>query len=198
MKKDLFVFLHGFGEDKNDNKKEIDSLCSLLNTDKFSFNAPFPSGRDRGGYAWFPITKIVRERIFNQDFEDSLNYIEKRIETELLKRKQTWKNVILCGRSQGGTMAIYTGLRQKNPCKAIISICSLFINTKYLKHVSSPDIIWLEAGKDQYFSKEEKKSYKSLIDMDVLVKYFIDEKASHENITNDGVSTIVNLLSKKG
>ena len=194
--KDLLIYLHGFGFDQSENKEQIDLLCSLLNVDKLFLNASFKSGRARGGYAWFPITPVERKKILKENFVFSLKYIKEKIEENLVTRGQTWKNIILCGRSQGGMMALYVGLEKNVSCKKIITFCSTFPKTKYFKCRSKPSIIWMEEGKESPFRKVEKNSYKDLKEMSLNVSYFKDEKSTHDEISQEAIEKIVKIYKE--
>ena len=108
MDKKLLIFLHWFWLDKTENHENILELANSLWLHEYlAWNAPFPSGRKRGGLAWFDLENVTRKAILDDGkFDFSIKYIHEKIESELSKRKLTWEDVILCGRSQWASMAI--------------------------------------------------------------------------------------------
>lgn len=185
MKK-LLVFFHGFGFDKNNNKEFIDKLADNLDADVFSFNALYPSMRERGGYSWCNHEKINGKRviIFDDDFNKSVEYILDTINKEVKKREISWDDLIFCGRSQGAFMANFIGLTTDCNPQMIISLCGLWadnldITTKINKNVP---LYWIEAKYDDVLSRERMDTYKILQDMGCNIKYIIDDNSDHDNL----------------
>ena len=113
MKK-LLVFLHGFGLKRDENSEFVATLANKIDADAISLESALPSGRARGGFAWFPLRDADanghRAAITDGFIQNSANFIRAAVDNLLLARGQNWDDVILCGRSQGGFMAMYIAL----------------------------------------------------------------------------------------
>ncbi len=191
MKK-LLIFLHGFGFDRNNNQNEITQLAKSLGLDSYvSFDAPFPSNRARGGYSWYDYERSQINSDIESDpkFQQSIVYLKKEINTALQNAELEWKDLILCGRSQGALMSLSLGLASSEKCYAIVSLCGL-MHSAHLDVKSQPPILWLEAGQETVLSDEHKLSYKKLIKMGCKLEHFIDPETTHDDISEKAVKTI--------
>ncbi len=190
----LLIFLHWFWFDKDNNKESIQQLADWLWVECFSFNALFDSQRERWWYSRFWLDKVTKKSIFDDKFYKSVDYINFTINKQLEKRHLERKDIILCGRSQWAFMAIYTGLISNEKCHSIISLCWFAREWIDINIKSKPEIVRLEAKKDEILSQERKDSYKKLQNDWIKINYIIDEKSDHDNISKEAIEKIINLL----
>ncbi|HRX64027.1 MAG TPA: hypothetical protein P5060_02890 [Candidatus Absconditabacterales bacterium] len=188
----LLIFLHGFGFDKDNNKESIQQLADGLGVEYFSFNALFDSQRERGGYSRFGMDKITKKSIYDNKIHKSIDYIDFTINKQLEKRNLKREDIILCGRSQGAFMSIYTGLTNNKKCHSIISLCGFAREGIEINIKSKPEIIRLEAKNDTVLSQERKESYKKLQQDGIEVNYILDTKSDHDNISQEAIKKIIN------
>ncbi len=193
----LFIYLHGFGfkgKEHNDVLKSI--ALNVYNAEFISFNAPFGSDRDRGGFAWYDINKETKEHIFDEKIEASSQYIINKINNELESRHLTWDNIVLCGRSQGAMMALNLLLNKHCKPDAILLLCPYFpeelINTDTIE--SNTSITWIEAGNDGALTDEQKSSYQKLIDKGLDIKYLINDESEHNYLDISIESQLVDII----
>ena len=121
------LWMHGLGADGND---FVPIIKELGITSKKSLRFVFPHAPERSvtinnGYvmrAWFDIYGIGIGSIEDESgIRDSQEAIDALIEREL-QRGIASKHIILAGFSQGGAMALQTGLRQKNKLGGIMAL----------------------------------------------------------------------------
>ena len=188
----LLIFLHWFWFDKDNNKESIQQLADWLWVEYFSFNGLFNSQRERGGYSRFWLDRVTKKSIFDDKFYKSIDYINFTINKQLEKRNIERKDIILCGRSQWAFMAIYKWLTNNEKCHSIISLCGFTKEWIEINIKSKPPIIRLEAQKDTVLSQDRKDSYKKLQEDWLEIKYILDKKSDHDNISEDAINKIIN------
>ena len=198
MDKKLLIFLHGFWRDKTDYHEEMIVLStSLWLHDYVTWDAPFPSGRERGGLAWFDLENVTRKAILDDGkFDFSIKYIHEKIESELVKRKLSWDDVILCGRSQWAFMAIYLWLFSSAKCSVVISLCWMFYKDFTKDILQKPHIIRLEAANDTVLSHEKKSSYQDLEKEGVVIEYIKDATSEHDVISLAAVHKVADAAKQ--
>jgi predicted esterase len=182
----LLVYLHGFGYDMNENRDFTQKLANKFNAKLFTPNAPYSSGRERGGFSWYTLTPVVREHIYDEKFEKSLAYITDLIQNELDANNMDWKDVILCGRSQGAFMSMYLTLHGPVTPNRVISFCGSYPDEIVDRGISdrSTPIYWVEGAKDTRESQSRKDTYKRLIKEGCNIKYLVDENSDHHNLAD--------------
>lgn len=121
------IWLHGLGADGHD----FESLVPELELPKnFSARFVFPHAPHRavtlnGGYvmrAWYDIAMTDRGYTQNPDhIVESQEILRKLIETEI-KRGIPCERIVLAGFSQGGGIALHTGLRYSRRLAGILSL----------------------------------------------------------------------------
>ncbi|MBN1783910.1 MAG: hypothetical protein JW812_03010 [Alphaproteobacteria bacterium] len=196
MAKKLIVFLHGFGFDKNENKASIEKIVKAFpNYDFLGIDAPFPSERERGGYAWFSITNTrPRKYLFDDGKLDySLQFLQKRINEALEQKKLSWKDLILIGRSQGSFLSILLSSQNVIPCYAVICLGSRFNDVKQFKLNSFPPIFWFEMEKEEA-PREKLDVYKDLISKGLNLKYLIGKASDHNFISPETTDEIIKQI----
>lgn len=121
------MWLHGLGADGNDFVPVINELKLLPGP---SIRFVFPHAPERpvsinNGYimrAWYDIHHAdFADRQDESGIRDSQQAIDALIEREM-QRGIPSENIALAGFSQGGAMALHTGLRQSNPLAGIIAL----------------------------------------------------------------------------
>ncbi|MDD9911972.1 MAG: hypothetical protein OXR68_03370 [Alphaproteobacteria bacterium] len=191
----LIVFLHGFGFDGSENPLFKDAMVKRFpEWDYISFDAPFPSGRDRGGYAWFDITKGDRRFVLDDGkLDQSIVFLQEGIHAELEKRELSWKDLILVGRSQGAFLSILLASMSAVPCYAVVCTGSLFIPCDQFKLNSTPPIFWFEM-EDEKLPQEKTEGYKYLISQGCDVTYAIGKNSDHDFISPETTDDIIKAL----
>ena len=182
----LLVFLHGKGANKSAHGELVNEIARQKKADILCFDAPYKNLKHPNGFQWFDKVEVSGTMQMNvRQFNHSADYIIKNIEDELEKRGQTWSDVILLGHSQGGLMSCYLALI--NSPSEVISLCGDFPD--YLSFECDIDktvpIYWIEAGKDDYLSKERRETYKILLNWGCNLKYFISPDSTHNHLELD-------------
>lgn len=177
------IFLHSKQSNKDDPKYAvIKDIAQKKNAKIIGFNAPFVY---KTGLMWFDkLDNASEEEILNQ-FNHSLEYLTDEINKFLAEYKQNWNDLILCGHSQGGSMAAWLGIT--NGAKEVIAIHSHFPT-----FLDKPDnlkkdtpIYWVEAENEVYFSEERKNSYKRLVNWGCNLKFLIEPDTVHDVVSKN-------------
>lgn len=126
------IWLHGLGADGHDFEPIVAEL-NFTNKNKTRFifpHAPTMAVTVNNGMvmpAWYD---IVAPRIDSQQDEEGIRYsasqINQLIELELSKGIES-KNIILAGFSQGGAIALHTGLRFNKPLAGIMALSTYLL-----------------------------------------------------------------------
>ncbi len=198
MKEKLFVFLHGFWFDKYNNSTSIEQIKQAFPERKFTgFNALHPSGRARWWYARYLKTQTWEKDY--QSFEENITYLKKEINKELEKNNLTWKDLILCWRSQGAYTALHLWLTNEEKCDTIISLCGFtdkYTTQKISGKEKHPNIIRFEAKNDTVLDKERLESYTLLEKNNIPYTYILDNNSDHDNLSVKGIENIIKTLTK--
>lgn len=173
----ILVFLHGKGSNHSAYEKQLEELAKNLSAEYVSFDAPLNYESLSNRFTWFnKIEANGRKRAVKEEHEYSLAYIKERLE----QLGCLLSDVVLIGHSQGGGMAVCTGLELG--LKAVFSICGdLPYNIKYINKSQTP-IYWFEGNDDTYISKERKESYKILQEIKANLYYIVIDECSHNEI----------------
>lgn len=196
MKK-LIVFLHNFGGSvETDNPEFQNELAKQLNCDLVGINGIYDSGRERGGYGYYPITPGDRRHLLDGYLDKSLAYLQGRIDAELDKRDLTWNDLILVGHSHGGAIALLLGLRHQEPCHAIIEIAGRALKSYGLEFTvnSKPPVMWVEAEDNDKGRSRCKESADTIEELGIPVDYHICPKSGHEVLDFNIISIIKDNL----
>jgi len=126
------IWLHGLGADGNDFEPIVAEL-NFTNKNKTRFifpHAPTMAVTVNNGMvmpAWYD---IVAPRIDSEQDEEGIRYsasqINQLIELELSRGIES-KNIILAGFSQGGAIALHTGLRFNKPLAGIVALSTYLL-----------------------------------------------------------------------
>ena len=183
-KQNLLIYLHGKGADKNKHSEFVQNLAIQENADALAFNAPLLY---KQGYSWFTSTIINDEKNVSQDdFDNSIEYIMNKVTNTAVD----YKNIIICGHSQGAAMALAIGML--HPFKKVISICGdLAYNLNYQVGNPSKNIIWIEGAKDTYLTDYRKKSFSIIKDKNIDFHYILSTETQHDCFSPDLLQEIV-------
>ncbi|MGY0399195.1 MAG: alpha/beta hydrolase [Ostreibacterium sp.] len=147
------IWLHGLGA----NAHEFEDIIPLLPTVECRIRMIFPNAPKRPITvndnavmpAWYDISDMALKNIDAEGIEQSnqiiLQLIEKQIEAGIPSQK-----IVIAGFSQGGAMALHTGLRCLHPLAGIIALsCYVLAREKHAEQVSSANHntpIWMAHG----------------------------------------------------
>lgn len=121
------IWLHGLGADGNDFVPIVNEL-KLMPDSAIRFVFPYAPERSvtiNNGYvmrAWYD---IVHANFSDHQDESGIHESQKAIDALIEKEMQRGipsERIVLAGFSQGGAMALQTGLRQRNPLAGIIAL----------------------------------------------------------------------------
>ncbi len=196
MKK-LFVYLHGFGFDNKEHQNVINSIAKdVYDADIIAIDAPFPSNRDRGGFAWYDIDKISKEHIYDEKIELSSIFVVNEINALLQKYNLTWQDVIVCGRSQGGMIAMHIALEKLCEPNLIIALCSYYpeklVTQENIK--TKTPILWIEAKNDSVLDVEKLQSYLHLQNSGINIMHIVNSKSEHDYLDKSIVEQLLNIM----
>lgn len=142
------IWMHGLGADGNDFVPIVERFTSLQSTVRFVFpHAPVRSVTVNGGMqmrAWYDILGWdISSDEDAEGLQDSARLIDL-----LIKREQALgiatHRIVLAGFSQGGAMALYTGLRYPETLAGIIALSSYlpvqdrFANERHTANQNTP------------------------------------------------------------
>ena len=188
MARTLLVYLHGKGADPSAHNELIQKIAARHNAEILALKAPF---HHKDGFMWFGKTGRTEPRRINIDqFNQSVEYIISQVEQSLNCRECKWDNVILCGHSQGGMMALHLGLTM-SPAK-VISICGDFPpDISYSATIDkNVPLIWIEAGKDDFLSQQRKDSWQKLRDWGCNLHFRRSPQSTHNHLCPEIIDLI--------
>lgn len=195
--KKLIVFFHGFGFDKSNNKEAIQSICAAFPEYSYlGIDAPFPSQRERGGFAWFDIPKNNGDWVFDDGkLDHSLELAETAIKNKLKEENLSWEDLIIIGRSQGSLMGILLASRNNTPCHSVICFGSRFKNCPQFELNSYPPILWFEMD-TEISPREELDTYKDLQAKGANLTYLRGINSDHDFISPETVQDTILEIQK--
>lgn len=132
------IWLHGLGADGHDFESIVPEL-TLNNAEKINFifpNAPIQAVTINGGMqmpSWYDIIDASLDReVAVEDIYISSAQIEHLIQKEIDKGINA-ENILLAGFSQGGVIALHTGLRYPQKLAGIMALSTYLPTTEQLK-----------------------------------------------------------------
>ncbi len=148
--KQLIILLHGLGSDGNDLIGLAPELAPHFPEAHFvSPNAPFPCDMAPFGYQWFSLQDRSPKAVLKgvQTAAPIFNHF---IDVKLKETGVPESALALIGFSQGTMMALYTALRRKNRCGAIIGYSGAMIGAELLKNEckSTPPVCLIHGDSD--------------------------------------------------
>lgn len=198
MNRNLFVYLHGMGFDKTENAEFTSKLASELNAAVLAFNAPFASGRSRGGYSWFYSNPETHEPIVDKHFYNSLDFVKSYIENTLKEKELAWDNVILSGRSQGPFFAQYMALSGMVKPSGIIALCTYDTNGFIANSMINTQIpiVWCHAKNETTVPLKHTNEYIKLQELGANLTRVILQDSNHDNLSLES-APLVALAARK-
>jgi len=126
--KQVMVLLHGYGADGSD-------LIGLGGEWREQFpdmlfvspNAPWPCGRNPGGFEWFPVNDPPVESFRREGADRARPVIVNFLIDLWAQTGLAARDTVLCGFSQGAMMALHTGLSLDHEVRAIIAFSGALI-----------------------------------------------------------------------
>lgn len=126
--KQVMVLLHGYGADGSD-------LIGLGGEWREQFpdmlfvspNAPWPCGRNPGGFEWFPVNDPPIESFRREGADRARPVIVNFLIDLWAQTGLAARDTVLCGFSQGAMMALHTGLSLDHEVRAIIAFSGALI-----------------------------------------------------------------------
>ncbi len=141
------ILLHGLGADGYDLAPVVDMLA-LPNVRFILPHAASQPVTINGGYvmpAWYDISSAdITQQQDNAGFERSRHIVEDLINAEI-KRGIAPERIVLAGFSQGGAVALYSGLSSAHPLAGIAALSSYL--PKPATRIQHPPAIWIAHGK---------------------------------------------------
>ncbi len=138
------IWLHGLGADGHDFEGIVPEL-KLHKAANINFifpNAPIQAVTINGGMqmpSWYDILDATLARnVAINDIYDSSNNIVQFIQREIDKGIQA-ENILLAGFSQGGVIALHTGLRYPQKLAGILALSTYMPTTEQLKSERAPE-----------------------------------------------------------
>jgi len=193
MKK-LIIFLHGFGYTKDENIEAQNKIKEAFPSYEYlGIDAPNPSGRDRGGNAWFYVTEGERKPVFDDRFQKSISHLQKTINDKLVETGLSWKDIIFVGRSQGAYLSILIASMHNEECTAVITLGSRFDTGYKFEFVSKPKIFWFEMD-EEISSRAKLDNYKFLIENGFDLKYLRGENSDHDFISPETTAEVIKII----
>lgn len=126
--KQMMVLLHGYGADGSDliglGGEWRDRFPDMLFV---SPNAPWPCGRNPGGFEWFPVNDPPVESFRREGADRARPVIVNFLIDLWAQTGLAARDTVLCGFSQGAMMALHTGLSLDHEVRAIIAFSGALI-----------------------------------------------------------------------
>jgi len=151
----VVIFLHGLGDSGSGGLLEIGRIWQrvLPNTEFLCPDAPFPydmAPLDFGGRQWFSLREFSQQSI-EMGVSAAAPLLNDYIDEVLTKRQIKPHRLALVGFSQGTMMALYIGLRRKEPVAAIIGYSGMLVQGSSLpsEQKSSPPILLIHGTADE-------------------------------------------------
>ncbi len=152
--KHSIIWLHGLGADGND----FVNIIPMLKVEDLGIKFIFPNARVQpvtinGGMqmrSWYDIKTLdFAKRGDEDDINESVNYVEQLIQTEINLKIEPDK-IILAGFSQGGAIALQAGCKSSSDLAGIIALsCYLPLKDKITKANNNLEIFMGHGVQDQ-------------------------------------------------
>lgn len=148
--KHLIILLHGLGADGNDLIQLSPYLGRAVPDAAFvSPNAPQPCDMAPMGRQWFSLQDRDAE-VLIQGADTAAPILDAFIDAEMARHGLDAGKVALLGFSQGGMMALHTGLQREQPLAAICSFSGALLGSEYLPERirSRPPVLLVHGDSD--------------------------------------------------
>jgi phospholipase/carboxylesterase len=149
--KQLVVFLHGYGSNKDDLISLSEHFARVLPEALFiSPNAPHSCGFMSDGYSWFSLDGVdVNKKTIpdyvKKDLNNSVEELNEFVDKILVEYEISPENIYFIGFSQGATMSIYASIKREVPVKAVLSYSGFCFEK--MDVISKPDVVGVVHGK---------------------------------------------------
>ena len=136
------IWLHGLGADGHDFEPVVPALARFIPATRFVFpHAPVRPVTINGGMpmrAWYDIVSFDRSPPQDRDgIESSRSAVERLVAREG-ERGIPDDRIVLAGFSQGGALALYTGLRRERPLAGLMGLSTYLLFSGELENARSP------------------------------------------------------------
>lgn len=192
----LVILLHGVGADGNDLIQLAPWLQdSLPDAAFFSPHAPYPFDMAPMGRQWFSFRDDSYEGI-SRAVAQTYATVDRALDAEIQALGLTAQDIALVGFSQGGMMALQTGLRRREPLACVIGLSTILPNAETLAQeiTSRPPVLLLHGDQDpvlpvRYLSLSEQALQASAVPVTARVL----AGRGHE-IDREGLDLVRNFL----
>ena len=181
----LLIFLHGKGGNKNSQADFVSALVQKYHADFVALNAPHKSTLNPDGFYWFEKDEVGGKRVVRMlEWYCSVAMALSAIVALMREKGVSPEEVILCGHSQGGLVALYCGL--KLGVKEVITLNSDIPDEVLDEIDANPHvkIKWVQGLKDDFLDEKRKESYKNLPEGTDL-EYIISPNSSHNYLDKE-------------
>ena len=181
----LLIFLHAKGANNSSQKELLSALAQKFNAELVAFDAPHKSTVKPDGFFWFEKDEIDGQRkVRLSEWLYSMTYALSEIVTLMQEKAVSPKDLILCGHSQGGLLALYCGL--KLGVKEVITLNS-DVPDEVLEDIEANNkvkIKWVQGEKDTFLDKKRKESYKNL-PKNLDFEYIVSPNSTHSRLDKE-------------
>lgn len=149
QKRKLLILLHGYGSDG----KDLEPIGSYIKKNIPNLDFICPNGLEicavnPSGYQWFHLSQ-ERNYVFSKDVQNAVDklyhgFIIEQIELRGIKIE----DVILCGFSQGGMLALAIGLSLPNKPLLVVSLSGLLLDKIDIVGKNQPNLLLLHGEDD--------------------------------------------------
>ena len=148
-KKKLLILLHGYGSDG----KDLEPIGSHIKKNIPNLDFVSPNGLETcsvnpSGYQWFHLSQ-ERNYVFSEDVQNAVDKLYHGFIIEQIKlRGIKIEDVILCGFSQGGMLALAIGLSLPNKPLLAVSLSGLLLDKIDIVGKNQPNLLLLHGEDD--------------------------------------------------
>lgn len=194
----LVVFLHGVGADGQDLIQLAPMLEDILPDAAFvSPHAPDPFDFAPAGRQWFSFMDDTPGAI-DREVQRITPRIDRFLDDELARTGLTPDKLAVVGFSQGGIVALQSGLRRRPPIGALVGLSTILPNAQALpgEITSKPPVLLVHGDQDQVLpATYAEQSAQALSGLGVPVEKHILRGRGHE-IDQEGLGLIRDFLSR--
>lgn len=148
-KKKLLILLHGYGSDG----KDLEPIGSHIKKNIPNLDFISPNGLETctvnpSGYQWFHLSQ-ERNYEFNKDVKNAVEMVYKGFITDQIELRGIGiEDVILCGFSQGGMLALAIGLSLPEKPLLVVSLSGLLLDKINIVGKDQPNLLLLHGEDD--------------------------------------------------
>lgn len=213
--KKLVIFLHGYLDDCSSLDAKLKPF--LNNLDDFALHVPQAPARcevGKGMRQWYSMYRFDPhyERRDVKKFDEFLRYYDRMslglaetqqylqpyIEQTLSEYNLDYKDLILCGFSQGAMVAIYTALMGPKRISGLVSFSGILAGSGYLlKHAKNrPDTLLIHGNSDKSLRPEALNfTQNKLEQLGCRVQTYVANRGDHE-LSAEGLKTASDFIRR--